>query len=57
MGRYSAGQGRVVMDVEFEKVEQRVIYSLEGAVDVWSVLVSWNGPASGATFLPFSTPK
>lgn len=34
MGWYSAGQRGVIMDVELEKVEQRVIDGLEGAIDV-----------------------
>ena len=34
MGGYAAGQGGVVVDVEFEEVEERVVYRFERAVDV-----------------------
>jgi hypothetical protein len=35
VGRYAAGEWGVIVDVEFEEVEERVVYGLEGAIDVW----------------------
>lgn len=32
MGGDATGQGGVIVDVEFEKVEERIIYSFESAV-------------------------
>ena len=32
----AAGQRGIVVYVEFEKVEERIVNGFEGAVDVWS---------------------
>ena len=34
LGRYAAGQGRVVVDVEFQQVEERVVDEVDRAVDL-----------------------
>lgn len=34
MGGDAAGHGGVVVDVEFEEVEEGVVYGFEGAIDV-----------------------
>ena len=42
MCRYSAGQRRVTMDVEFKEVEERIVNFIDGAIDVCPVSVIWS---------------
>lgn len=34
LGRYAAGQGRVVVDVEFQQVEERIVDEVDRAVNL-----------------------
>ena len=56
MSRNAARQRGIIMDVELQKMKERVIDRFEGAVDVWKLQQRYAHSNQGIG-MPFSTPK